>query len=426
MKKPTLKKFDPYDFSKKILDNVPVYYKNIPSSPCIHIKFCFNTGSLDDPIGLEGLSHFLEHMIFDGSSKIPNKKEIKEWSKIYALNSWNAWTWFSNTTYHLKCLPENFDRVLEGMKDMIFNPLLKESDIKHELSVITQEAWGRYKNEKYLDYSKEVLENIFHGTTRERISSPLGWPESILKIKQRDIKTWHKENYGKGNFFIVLVGLIENKHLEKIEKILKTVPIAVSIKNEFGKLQKPLKNIIEKNSEDIGDPQEQVEITFERTLETSNLENKEIINMSRSFLNDILFERMRTERALCYGVNVFAGFQKDFFQFGVNIKAKEENKEIILREFNKAIKDIITGKEIRRFKTLKKVNLDRLKSSEELTEEIADEALHYIWKYGKVWTKHESLNARQKVTYKDVSNFLKKVFDKKWMVTEILLPSKKK
>jgi predicted Zn-dependent peptidase len=51
--------FDPYDFSKKEINGVQIYYKNLPWAPCIHVRVVFNTSAFDDPVGKEGLSHFL-------------------------------------------------------------------------------------------------------------------------------------------------------------------------------------------------------------------------------------------------------------------------------------------------------------------------------------------------------------------------------
>lgn len=107
------KEFDPYDFSKKEIGGVSVYYKNTPWSPCINIRIAFKNGAFNDPVGKEGLSHFLEHMIFNGSPKLQDKKSIQKWSKVNALNSWHAWTNFINTTYWLRCMPEKLEDVLE-------------------------------------------------------------------------------------------------------------------------------------------------------------------------------------------------------------------------------------------------------------------------------------------------------------------------
>lgn len=50
--------FDIFDFSKKEINGVPIYYKNLPTAPCVNIRVVFNTGAFDDPVGKEGLSHF--------------------------------------------------------------------------------------------------------------------------------------------------------------------------------------------------------------------------------------------------------------------------------------------------------------------------------------------------------------------------------
>ena len=419
------KEFDPYDFSKKIIDGVPMYYKNFPSSPAIHIRVCFNVGSLNDDEKSAGVSHFLEHMIFDGAPSLPTKKDIKEWSKIHALNSWNAWTWYTNTNYHLKCLPAEIDNVLAGMKDMIFHPLLRTEDVEHERKVITQEAWGRYKNEKYLAYRKEMWKNTYHGTAQVNTASPLGWPDTIAQISQADIAKWHKANYGKGNFFMVVAGAIEEKHLEKIEKFLEGIPKAKPSKLDFGNLSKPKKTSVTKLSDKIGDPREQAEVSFERTMPAKSAPGEEIELMAGALLQDILFERLRTEKALCYGVSAGSHIQRNLHEWGVNIKVKEENVKTVKVEYQKALSDIFTGKEKKRFDTLKKVRIDRLKSMEEITEDTTDEVLDSIWKYGKIVPKSLMLKEREKVTYSDVVKCLKEAFKKDWVVTEVILPSKK-
>ena len=110
-----IKNFDLYDFSKREIDGVPIYYKNLPSAPCIHIRMVFNTGTLDDPIGKDGLSHFFEHLIFKGCPTLPSEKLIREWKIINTLSTWNGVTGLDKTYYHLKCLPEKYEIVLSGM-----------------------------------------------------------------------------------------------------------------------------------------------------------------------------------------------------------------------------------------------------------------------------------------------------------------------
>lgn len=417
--------FDPYDFSRVIYDGVPVYYKNFPTSPCIHIHICFNVGSLDDREKSAGISHFLEHMIFDGSPKIPDKKAVEEWRKLNTLGSWNAWTFFSNTNYHLRCLPEKFETVLDGMFDMIFNPFLRAKDVEHERKVITQEAWGVYKNEKYLRYCKETLHNSYHGTLREKTTSPLGWPETVAKITQEDITKWHKENYGKGNFFIVVAGKIKDGDLKKVENFIKNTPTVKTRKIDFGNIGKPKKLSLTKTGEEIGDPREQAEISFDRVQSVKSASGNEIQKMSEAFLYDILFERLRTEKALCYGVSVGAYGQKDFIMWNVNLKVKDDSVNVVKKEFWKALDDITSGKEKTRFNKLKQVRIDRLKSLEEITANTTEQVLNNLWRFGKTIPFKSMLKEREDISYKDVSTCLKNAFQKDWTVTEVILPSKK-
>lgn len=269
------------------------------------------------------------------------------------------------------------------------------------------------------------MENSFHGTLRANAASPLGWPDTVAKISQEEIKHWHKTHYGKGNFFIVLSGNIKEKDLKKIEKLIKSAPKAKASKISFGKIQKPKKLSIVKSSDEIGDPREQTEISFSRVMLTKDNPNEQIGLMGSSLLYDILFERLRTERALCYGVSAGSHEQKDFTLWGANLKTKAEAVETVKTEFWKALDDIYSGKEKERFNTLKQVRIDRLKSMEEITADSTDEVLSQIWQTGKVTTKAIMLKDREKVTYADVVKCLKKVFDKNLTVTEVILPSKK-
>jgi len=423
-----IKDFDSYEFSKREIIGVPVYYKNMPWAPCINIRVVFNTGAFNDPIGKEGLSHFLEHMIFDGSKILPNKKSIEEWKKKYSLNTWNAWTNFYNTCYWLKCLPEKYTDTLSGMKDMIFNPLLRPEDIEHERKVIMQEAWNSFLNEKHLSYCKEFLEKVFSGHTHERFETALGWPDTISKISQEDIKTWHKENYGIGNFYIVLSGAVEEKHIDELKVFLKDLPsVTVSSQKEpSDTFNKPLQQKIIKTADEIGEVKEQVEISLYRIGKNKTYKEGEIRNISQRFIYDLLNERLRTEKGICYGVSVNIWNQNTFFQIFLNVKTEEKNIELVEKEVGNIMGEIINKKCENKFDIIKKLYLEQIKSREILSFEITDSTLREISRYdGHIITEKEQLEMAEKVSYEDVAGFVKWAFDPEYLFTEIILPSRK-
>jgi predicted Zn-dependent peptidase len=421
-----IKNFDPYEFSLENVDEIPVYYKNLPWAPCIHTYIVFNTGAFDDPVGKEGLSHFLEHMIFDGSPSLPDKKTIKEWSKINALNSWNAWTGFYETGYHLECLPEKYETTLEGMKDMIFNSFLKPEDVESERKVITQEAWGRFQNQKFLDYIKTCLDNIYHGHIRERFNTALGWPETISKIQQEDIDKWHKEKYVRGNFYIVLVGAVDESHIKALKNYFADIPIRKFEPKKKGLISKPKNNRFVKTADEIGEVKEQVEISIIRSMEFIPQERRWTVSALRRLLSDILHERLRIENSLCYSVNLYTLLNNDHSEIIMNVKTEEKNIEVVEKEFWKAIQEISDKKHIDRFDTIKNLGIQQVKSQERMSENIIDHAIRRIGiNEGKIETLKNDLINMEKVTYDDVVNFTKKIFDPEYIFTEIILPSKK-
>jgi zinc protease len=418
--------FDPYDFSKTEIDGVPVYYKNLPWAPCIHIRVVFKTGAFNDPAGKEGISHFLEHMIFNGCPSLPDKKAIQKWNKLHALNTWNAWTGYNLTCYWLKCLPEELDATLTGMRDMIFNPYLRPEDIEHERKVITQESWNRFINEKYLAHVKETMDNLYHGHDHARFGSAVGWPETIAAISPKDIKLWHRNNYGKGNFYIVVAGAVEKNNLESLKNFLKDLPEVQKTENKKEVLGKPKQRRFIKTADEIGEIKEQVEISFVRVAERRPYSENEIGSLAIKLMHDILNERLRTDKGICYSVDIGISRGRNYSQASMDVKTDEKNIELVENEFRNTIKEIIDKKHGDRFNTIKKMYAEQVRSSELLSADIASSTLHEISNFdGHIITLSEQLSDIERVSYEDVINFTEWTFDPEYVYTEIILPSKK-
>mgnify|MGYP001577524432 FL=1 len=420
-----IENIDPYDFSIKETGGVKIYYKNIPWAPCTHINFSFQVGTFNDPNKKEGLAHFLEHLIGNGCPSLPDKKAIKEFNRIYMLNSRNAFTSYHYTTYVGKCLPEHFSRVFAAMKDYVFNPFLRPEDTEHERKVITQEAWGRYKNEKLLNYIKKLSNNIYHGHERSRVVSPLGLPETVAEIERGDIDTFHKTHYVKENLSIILVGAIQDKNFAEISDVVRDIPSGKPSNITSGKIGKPKNSRVEVRSDDIGDPQEQAEFSILRATDRIDGEEKELGSQTRMLLYDLLFERLRLEHSLCYGVSVFWGRYRNYLDIGISVKTAEDKLPTVEKEAWSVIKEVIDGKWSDRFITVHKMAMDQIRSNERLSNTIIMDATDDLSVGNRIVSLEEILEDAGKVTYEKVQKLMKKVFDSDYIVTEIILPAKK-
>lgn len=417
--------FDPYDFLKTEVNGVPLYYKNLPWASCIHIYLSFEIGAFHDPVEKEGLSHFLEHMIFDGSPSLPTRKATHEWRKTETLGSWNAYTSHYNTAYHLKCFPEKLESVLTLMKEQIFFPLLREEDVEHERKVITQEAWGRYQNEKLLNYTKEYTEKIFPGHSLSRVSSALGWPTTILAITAEDIRAWHKKTYHGGNLSIVVTGNIDEHSIETFRTVMSDIPGGEKRPTLIENIPTPLLYEIIKTADEIGLVKEQVEISISSYKDKPG-HQREHERAFGSLLHDILHEKLRDENALCYGVGVSTSRGTDYVNLGIEIKTSEEHIDIVKKIINEEIGlvlDTNTYKE--RFEQVRTTSLERLRSAEHDSEDIAQSSITELVRKQKIKTLKEAIENRETMTFEDIQKAGRYMVDPKYTVTEVILPSVK-
>jgi predicted Zn-dependent peptidase len=417
--------FDPYDFTHTKISSVPIYWKHIPSAPCIHIQITFFTGAYSDPVGKEGLSHFLEHMIFDGSPEFPDKKAIKEWQKKYTLNSWNASTGHYSTTYRARCLPEHYESMLSGIQNMIFLPFIRPEDTEHERQVITQEAWQKYHNEKLLAYTRHINSQVFPKHTLSRIGRPLGWPETIATISTEDIRDWHTRWYTKQNMCIVLAGNIDISHVDKLDSFVDNAPDGKKQTTPQESIPLPLMHKVTKYADEIGLVKEQAEISISCCKNIPDTP-EEYGHAFRHVFQDILHEKLRDEQSACYGVHVSVRRTVDYINYIVNIETSEKHIDVVKKEIANQI-HLLTQTDTyrKRFDQMQQVAIDHIRSEERRTENIISRANNDVVYAGKISTLADTLSSRAQVTYRDIQTVGMYLSDPDYMVTEIILPSRK-
>jgi predicted Zn-dependent peptidase len=221
----------------KLKNSLDVMLINLPDSYSVSINVFAKSGSRSDPIGKEGLAHFLEHMFFKGTKKYPSTMSFASAIENIGGDT-NAYTGSENTCYYIK-LPYN--KVKEGIEllsEMIENPLYL--DIDKERSVILEEI-KMYNDDPQNDiYDNMFLPTLFGNTTLK--VSPTGYSESVSKISIDDISNFKDENYVSNNMLITVSGNIDfvevEKYLSNSFSFLKENPNLKKKKEEFSNVSK--------------------------------------------------------------------------------------------------------------------------------------------------------------------------------------------
>lgn len=182
--------------------------------PFIFHQLTYKVGSVNEPAGLTGISHVVEHMMFKGTQKY-KKGQI---SKIVSQNSglFNAFTSWDMTSYYMY-LPKNkieiaFDIESDRMQNSIFDSL----EFKSEIEVILQERRMRMESNPTGIFHESLYSTAF--TVHPYRNPVIGWEGDLKRITWLDAYKYYKTYYTPNNAILVLVGDFNTEEILNLAK----------------------------------------------------------------------------------------------------------------------------------------------------------------------------------------------------------------
>jgi predicted Zn-dependent peptidase len=169
------------------------------------------TGSRNESSKENGLSHFLEHMVFKGTKKYPSQAAVAE--AIEGIGGeLNAWTSYDHTAYWNKVPKERLSTSIDVVSEMILNPLLKPEDLERERGVIVEEI------HRYQDIPQRYVEDL-----AMRLTFPdhplgqfvIGTEENIRSFPTDEFKRYMQDWYKPKNMVAVVAGAADHGTVEK-------------------------------------------------------------------------------------------------------------------------------------------------------------------------------------------------------------------
>lgn len=109
----------------------------MPEMRSVAVGVWLDAGSRDDPPGLAGMAHFLEHLLFKGSSGRDARALAEAMDRLGG--QFNAFTAKEHTCYHARVLTEHFAEGVELLADLVLRPRLRDEDVERERRVILAE-----------------------------------------------------------------------------------------------------------------------------------------------------------------------------------------------------------------------------------------------------------------------------------------------
>jgi predicted Zn-dependent peptidase len=365
-------------YKKTVLPSgIKVLSEIIPNIKSFSLGFWFNVGSRDENLKNNGISHFIEHMVFKGTRKRSAKRIADD---IESCGGYlNAFTSKEHTCFYARGLEDHFERSFEIIADMIQNSLFKPTEMRKEANVVIDELHDIEDNPEELIFDK-FEELIFAGNN---LSLPIiGTEENIKNYKQNDLHNFLDKNYSFNRLIISTSGAVDH------EKVLRL--IGKYFKKDLGKsLSRRIsleKHLLPSRVEYIDKEIQQVHAIIGRPTHGFKDERRTITAVLAQILGEgsssRLFQSVRERNGIAYQINSFLNSFNDVSSFGVYLSTNnhmiEKAVSIILREFKKLRGTKVSEKELQKAKEAIKGSLIiGLESSSHRMIRMAQSELYY-------------------------------------------------
>jgi len=326
------------------LDNgLRVVLEKIDYVKSVSVGLWIENGSRNENIKNNGISHFIEHMMFKGTE---NRSALEIAECIEDVGGQiNAFTGKEATCYYVKILNSHIELALDVLSDMLFNSKFKEEDIEKEKGVVVEEI------SMTEDSPEDVLSDLHCRAIwgNDSISYPiLGTVENVKSFKRKDIIEYINKYYIPQNTVISICG---NFDIIKLEKLISKY-FGNWNSGENKNITSYSKPKIENNHLFKNKNIEQLHISlgFEG-LELGNDDVYPLVLLSNVLgggASSILFQKIREEKGLCYSiysymssfnntgaVSIYTGLNSDYTEDTINLikqVVKDFSKEGINKE----------------------------------------------------------------------------------------------
>jgi zinc protease len=191
------------------LDNgMKVLVRENHGNPTVALDLWVNTGSMNEPAKINGVSHFLEHMLFKGTEK----RGVGEIDRMIESvgGRWNAATGQDYTHFYVSVASQYFDTALDALSDVIMHASLDAVEMEKERLVVLEEYRRKQDNPGGFLYDEAYAGSFERSPYKAPV---LGTSETIKAVTRDSMRDYYQRYYTPNNAFLVVVGDVETSEI---------------------------------------------------------------------------------------------------------------------------------------------------------------------------------------------------------------------
>jgi predicted Zn-dependent peptidase len=331
-------------------NGIRVASEHLPGVRSLSVGFWVGVGSRDELAPLEGATHFLEHLLFKGTTR---RSPLEVAQVLDAVGGdMNAFTSKEFTAYYARCLDRDLDKALDVLGDMLTSSLIAGDEVENERAVVLEEI------RMHLDDPSDLVHSEFatafygdHPLGRE----VLGSAASMTAMTRDQVAGWWRDRYTTDVITVAAAGSVDHDDLvTHVVTAMGSYEPGTRTPGANGLAPTAPKTSLRVRTR----PTEQAHLV----VGGSGLSRGHDLRWAQTVLNQALgggmasrlFQEVREKRGLAYSVYSYPSAYSDSGTFtvyaGTSPTKAAEVVEVIRAELAKVLSDGLTDEELRRAK----------------------------------------------------------------------------
>lgn len=311
--------------------------ERLPYLRSVSIGVWLHVGSMMEKPEENGLSHFLEHMVFKGTERRTTRQIAEEMDAVGG--QLNAFTGKDCTCFYAKVIDEDIEKAVDLLADLTVHATLDEGELQKERGVILEEI--AMDEDSPEDLVTDLLSATQFGA--QSLGMPILGPASQVRAYTRDdLAAYRARHYGPQNTVVALCGNYDpQKVLALCEKYLGDWQSdAAQPEKEAQTVLQGRAALREKDTE-----QTHLCLGFPGTGYGSDALYPQAVlnNVLGGSMSSRLFQRVREELGMAYTIYSYPNSYEGCGTFGIYAGVNPKNGERVLEEIRKELKRLLDG-----------------------------------------------------------------------------------
>ena len=396
---------EPRDIQREVLPNgLIVLSEEMHHLRSIAIGIWMKTGSRDEAPEFNGISHFVEHMVFKGTTTRSAQEIARQVDSIGG--NMDAFTGKETICFNIKVLDEHLPTAIDILSDLVMNPVFNPKDIIREKGVILEEIKMDEDNPDYLVH--EIFTQNFWKD--HPLGKPiLGTKDTVRSFKQENLFDFYRQRFAPNNIIISAAGNLNHKRfVDLIKGRFASLPSVPNGYHQPAPAVTP--RIITRNKKSL----EQVQLCMGVPSHPISHEKRYVSYVLNTVLgggmSSRLFQKIREEQGLVYSIYSDLNPYRDTgcltVYAGTSVESTHKVVDSVLAEFRELKSKPLPEEEVRRAKDQLKGSL--MLSLESSTSRMSNLARQEMY-FDRFFTLDETINLIETVSAEqlyDMSNQL--------------------